>query len=134
MCLGWQWTPLILLLLKKCSHLLPIPKSLSGCAGNLSSSRIILAVWRIMKEISPCLATKSTMSLSCHANSSVHKKTLTFTHDSQHQRLQEELGEFLYSSLHVAASLKPRAADLIGEGHTWAGPWYYTLLKRSEKS
>lgn len=73
--LGWQWTPFILLLLKKCSHLLLIPKpSLSSCAGHLSSSRIIVAVWRIMKEMSPCLAAKSTMSLSCLADSSVHKK------------------------------------------------------------
>lgn len=73
--LGWQWTPFILLLLKTCSHLLLIPKpSLSSCAGHLSSSRIILAVRRIMKGMSPCLAAKSTMSLSCHANSWVDKK------------------------------------------------------------
>lgn len=29
--------------------------------------------------------------------------------------LKEELGVSLHSSLHVAASLKPRAAELVGE-------------------
>lgn len=44
------------------------------------------------------------------------QKTLAFTHDSQHQRLKKLLGVFLHSSLHVAASLKRRAAELVGAG------------------